>query len=722
MRDQGPNRDREAFVDRIHELAELRAGIDGTLAGRGRLFTISGEPGVGKSRLAREATSYATAQGMRVLWGRCWEHGGAPPYWPWVQVVRRLTASVEPAALLNWLGAGAAEIAQIVPELADQIGGLPELPSASLAQPEKARFRLFDSVVSFLRKAADDRPLLVVLDDLHAADPTSLLMLIAVSRQIHGARVTVIGTYREVEVKHLPELAALITEAEREGVVLPLRGLGEVDIGEFVQRTWGVSAASSVVALLHDTTEGNPFFLHEVLRQMAADGQLDGAASAAPKRLTIPRGVSEFIKRLTQPLPEETRDILEIASVIGREFAVNAIEAASQTSREQLIELLDHVVALDLINEVPGAIGRYGFRHALIREALYDALAPAKRRRLHRIVAEAIRSLKAPTEPYAEIAYHYCQGASPDDADLAIAYSRLAARTAEKQLAYEEAAHHLRNAVDALALKRGGDELLRGELLCELGEGQGKTGDLSVARETCLAAADIARRVVRPELFARAVVAAGRGLSNSGVTDRSLVLLLSEAEQMLGEGDSPLRAQVLARLGLELYWSERERCVALCQQAVEMAGRLDDPHTTIVALWGRHLSLRNPDSLEQRLADTRDVIMIAERAGERDFALEARYYRIADLLEVRGHRRRRRRAARIPDRRSRTERPFQAGLLLQGLRALLDGRLKEAESAGRSRPSRLDSRAVVRSRSIHISSRTGTHCGRAAVLATSSRR
>ena len=307
---------------------------------------------------------------------------------------------------------------------------------------------------------------------------------------------------------------------------------------------------------------------------MAADGQLDGAASAAPKRLTIPRGVSEFIKRLTQPLPEETRDILEIASVIGREFAVNAIEAASQTSREQLIELLDHVVALDLINEVPGAIGRYGFRHALIREALYDALAPAKRRRLHRVVAEAIRSLKAPTEPYAEIAYHYCQGASPDDADLAIAYSRLAARTAEKQLAYEEAAHHLRNAVDALALKRGGDESLRGELLCELGEGQGKTGDLSVARETCLAAADIARRVVRPELFARAVVAAGRGLSNSGVTDRSLVLLLSEAEQMLGEGDSPLRAQVLARLGLELYWSERERCVALCQQAVEMAGRL----------------------------------------------------------------------------------------------------------------------------------------------------
>lgn len=144
MSDLDPIRGRETFVGRRRELDEIRAGIDGAIAGRGSLFTLSGEPGVGKSRLAQEAASHARAQGARVIWGRCWEHGGAPPYWPWVQVLRGLTRGVEPVQFANWMGPGAAEIAQIAPELRNQIGGVPELPGASLGQPEKARFRLFD--------------------------------------------------------------------------------------------------------------------------------------------------------------------------------------------------------------------------------------------------------------------------------------------------------------------------------------------------------------------------------------------------------------------------------------------------------------------------------------------------------------------------------------------------------------------------------------------------
>jgi class 3 adenylate cyclase/tetratricopeptide (TPR) repeat protein len=680
MRDQGPNRDREAFVDRVRELGELRAGVEGALAAQGRLFTVSGEPGVGKSRLAREAAAYAEAKGVRVLWGRCWEHGGAPPYWPWVQAVRRLTGGVEPAVLSNWLGAGSAEIAQIVPELRDQIGGLPELPNAALVEPEEVRFRLFDSVISFLRKAADGQALLIILEDLHAADPTSLLMLIAVSRQIRTTRVTIIGTYREVEVKHLPELATLITEAEREGMVLPLRGLGEHDIGEFIERTWGVSAAGPLINLLHDRTEGNPFFLHEVLRQMAADGHLASGASISPNQLSIPRGVSEFIKRLTQPLPETTRAVLDIASVHGREFELNVLEVASRTPREDLIERLDQAASLELLSEVRGVAGRYSFRHALIREALYDALPPAKRRALHRAAAEAIRGLNAPSAPFAEIAYHYCQGASSGDADLAIQYSRQAARAAEKQLAYEEAANHLRNAIDALGLRRNGDESLRAELLCELGEAQAKAGDIAEARKTCLMAAELARRLNRPETFARAVMPAYRRLNSSGVTDHGLIQLLNEALERLGDSDSPLRAHALARLGIELYWLERERAVALCQQAVEMARRLDDPHTTIVALWGRQIAMRNPDGLDQRLADAREVIALAERAGERDFALEVRYFHIADLIEsgdIAGADTRMREylteEAELRD-------SFKRGLLLQAMQAMMAGRLRECQS------------------------------------------
>ncbi|HEY1780338.1 MAG TPA: AAA family ATPase [Roseiarcus sp.] len=679
MREQGPNRYREAFVDRVHELAELTAGIDGALASEGRLLMLSGEPGVGKSRLARQAAAYAEKRGVRALWGRCWEHGGAPPYWPWVQALRRLIADADPATLAGWLATDAAEIAQIAPELRERLGGLPEPPSAALAQPEKARFRLFDSVASFIRRAAETEPLLIILDDLHAADPTSIMMLIAVARQIRTMRATIIGTYREIEVKNLPELASLITEAEREGLVLPLRGLGEADIHEFVERTWGVRAAGSLVDLLRDTTEGNPFFLHEVLRQMAADGQLTGGASAKSVRLNIPRGVREFIKRLTQPLPDDAREMLDVASVLGRDFSLNALSSVTGKPPEALIDALDRAVALELITETPGA-GRYSFRHALIREALYDALPAARRRALHREVAEAIRALNADAPPFAEIAYHYCQSASPADAEIAADYSRQAARAAERQLAYEEAAQHLHNAIDALALKPGGDEALEAELMCELGEAQARTGDLAEARKTCLKAVELARRLNRPEPFARAAVTAGRGVSNSGETDHELVRLLNEALDRLGDKDSPLRGQALARLGIELYWADRERSVALCQEAVEMARRLDDPRTLIVALWGRHLSLRNPDSLEQRLADGREAVAVAERAGERDFALEARFYRVTDLVEAGdiagadlGLRDYLTAEADLKDR-------FKRGFLLQGMRALMDGQLAQASS------------------------------------------
>ncbi|HTR11978.1 MAG TPA: adenylate/guanylate cyclase domain-containing protein, partial [Roseiarcus sp.] len=375
---------------------------------------------------------------------------------------------------------------------------------------------------------------------------------------------------------------------------------------------------------------------------------------------------------------EDARRTLDIASVIGREFDVETLEAVCGAPRGELIGSLDEAASLELLSEVRGAHGRYSFRHALIRQALYDGLSRGSRRDLHHAVAEAIRSLNTMLEPSAVIAYHYCQATSPDDADLTIDYSRKAAHEAQAQLAFEEAGSHLKNAIDALQLKRGRDEALRAELLCELGEAQVKAGDFAAARKTCLHAAEIARSTAHSMCFARAVVTAGRGVSNSGVTDQELVGLLNEALERLGQEDSPLRAQALSRLGVELYWSERERAVALCQQAVEMARRVNDPHTTIVSLWGRHLALRNPDSLEQRLADGREVIELAERAGERDFALEARYFRIADLVEAgdidaldSGLREYLAAEAQLRDR-------FKRGLLLQSMRALMDGRLQEA--------------------------------------------
>ena len=372
--------------------------------------------------------------------------------------------------------------------------------------------------------------------------------------------------------------------------------------------------------------------------------------------------------------------MLDVASVLGREFSLNALAAATGKPPDVLIDVLDRAVALELISETPGAgplqlppCVRFAKRSTTPcrRRAVVRCIAPSPRRSA-RSTPTRRRSPRSPTI--------IASSASPADAETAADYSRQAARAAERQLAYEEAAQHLRNAIDALALKPGGDEPLKAELMCDLGEAQARTGDFAEARKTCLKAIELARRVNRPEPFARAAVTAGRGVSNSGETDHELVRLLNEALERLGDWDSPLRGQALARLGIELYWADRERSVALCQEAVEIARRLDDPHTLIVALWGRHLSLRNPDSLEQRLADGREAIAVAERARERDFALEARFYRVTDLVEAGdiagadlGLREYLIAEAELKDR-------FKRGLLLQGMRALMDGRLAEAAS------------------------------------------
>ncbi len=670
MQVQVPGRGIDAFVDRAAEQKLLQEGIDEFVKGRGSFFTISGEAGVGKSRLSREAAVYASECRVSTLWGRCWEHGGAPAYRPWTQVLRGLVGGLGLSTLRSWLGAGASDVAQIAPELRDQLGEPPAPPLAELAQPDMARFRLHNSVVSLLRNAARTRPLLIILDDLHVGDAASLMLLVAVAREVRSMRATIIGAYREVELGQSPERAKLLSAAEREGRVFPLRGLQSDDIREFVERGWGVSAAVPLVDQLLKLTDGNPFFLHEVVRRLASEDRLHNAA-AIDTRFGVTRGLRDFIRALAEPLPTDARSVLDVASVIGPEFSMKVLAAATEEREERLIEHLDQARSLGLIE---GGPARYSFRHALIREALYEAMEAGVRRRLHRAIAEAIE----PSKAAAEIAYHYCKVESPDSSDLAIRYSRMAAEQAENQLAYEEAAGHLRNAIEALELKREADDEIRADLLCDLGRAEVKMGNFGQARKTCLHAADCARQG-QPETFARAVVIAGRGVSNSGVTDHELVLLLGEALERLDDRDGALRAQLLARLGIELYWSERERAVALCQQAVEMARSVGDPHAMIVALWGRHISLRNPDSLAQRLADGKETIALAEAERERDFALEARYFHIADLVEfgdIDGF------DAALRDYLSEEDRlhdRFKRGLLLQCMRALMDARLHDAE-------------------------------------------
>ncbi len=670
------------FVGRERELEELRTGVDDARQGRGHLVLLAGEPGIGKTRTASELTTYARLRGFQVLWGRCHETGGAPAYWPWVQAIRAYLPGRDPQLLLSDMGTGAAAIAQVVSEVRERLQDLPTPPAL---EPEQARFRLFDSIAAFLRNAAGRQPLVLVLDDLHWADPASLLLLQFLAREMGSARLLVIGTYRDVDLGREHPLFQALGEITREPVTqrYALRGLTERDVGRYIELTARLSPSEELVEAVFRETEGNPFFVGEVVRLLVAEGGLGGAA---PRKLTVPQSVREVIGRRLHRLSPECNRILGLASAIGREFGLDAVEPIAGVSATALLELLDESIAARLVVKVPEAVGRYRFSHAIVREALYEELRPAQRVRLHRQIGEVLETLYGarPDRHLAELAYHFAEAAEDGrDAAKAIAYTRRAAERATAQLAYEESARHHQTALDMLAAYRPDAELERHELLLGLGEAQRRTGDVDKARATIREAAEGAVRLGAADLLARAALAYGGPGFVFGLYDEGEAALLERALATLGADDSMLRASVLARLAMALQASPgRERANALSDEAVAMARRVGDPATLAYALHSRHVALFAPRHLEERLAIATEMVRLAEQAGDREQVARGRHFRIVDLLEtgdVRTAYREMEAQARLADELKQPLYDWHRGMY-RTLRALLEGRFDEGEA------------------------------------------
>jgi predicted ATPase len=272
--------DRVAFVGRGPERAELEAALDRALGGQGQLVLIGGEAGIGKTRLAEELCAEARSREARVAWGRCREGAGAPAYWPWRQALRAYAAGRPPQEVAAELGPDTAELAQLLPELAHQ----EERRPATELDPEMARFRLFDAMASCLRSGAAARGLVVVLDDLHWADRASLLLLGFVAGELADTRLLVVGTYRDVEVDRRHPLSDTLGELFRQPATsyLALSGLDQGDVGRFIAGVSGIDPAVDLVAAVHGQTEGNPYFVSELVRLLAAERRLDAGGCAAP--------------------------------------------------------------------------------------------------------------------------------------------------------------------------------------------------------------------------------------------------------------------------------------------------------------------------------------------------------------------------------------------------------------------------------------------------------
>ena len=348
----GPSLTGGVFVGRQRELDRLKVALEEALSGRGRVVMLAGEPGIGKTRTAQELTSYAETLGAQVLWGRCYEEEGAPPYWPFIQPIRSYAQQRDAEQLQSEMGPGAADIAEIVTEVRDK---LPHLKPPPALEPEQARFRLFDSP-TFLKNAALSQPLVLVLEDLQWAERSSLLLLEFIAREIEEWPVMVIGTYRDVGVSLLHPLSQSLGSLVRDQRFLrvQLEGLTQQEVEQFLDITAGVSPSTRLVEAVYSRTGGNPLFVSEVVWML----QREGLGEVQENITRIPEGVRDAIGRRLSRLSERCNQVLTIASVIGREFDFKLLGTLTgDVHEEHLLMVIEEALEANMIDGLPGGYG-----------------------------------------------------------------------------------------------------------------------------------------------------------------------------------------------------------------------------------------------------------------------------------------------------------------------------------------------------------------------------
>jgi class 3 adenylate cyclase/tetratricopeptide (TPR) repeat protein len=634
----GPFVARDAEVDVL--VGAWKQAKDGSL----RAVMVSGEPGVGKTRLAFELARRVHDDGGTVLYGRCEEALGVP-YQPFAEALRPYVAECPLHVLTDVARVHGGELTRLVPELARR---LPDLPPPLEAEPEAERYRLFEAIAGLVATASREAPVLFVIDDLHwAAKPTLLLLHHLIARQ-EPAAALIVGTYRDTEVGMGADTTSLfnmladlrrVPTADR----VALDGLDADGVTAFVAAAAGHALEEPGLALaraVHAETEGNPFFVGQVLRHLTETGAVsmrDGqwTYDGSVERLGIPDGVREVIDSRRSRLGDTANSVLQIASVIGRDFEFDVLERVGEASEDEVLTSLEEAISARIVGEVPDALDRYTFVHALVRDTIYDELPASRRVRLHRRVAEAVEGLRADDlGPYlAQLAYHFGEAADAGDAIKAVEYASRAGDEAIAQLAYETAADHYRRALDTLERSQSRDDVLRCELLIALGEAHNHAGEVHRGKKEFFEAADLARELDRPYLFAHAALGYGGVLPPSTEPDARAEALLKELLERVPE-DNAVRARALARLAQWLYYvSARPERAELCDEALRIARAVDDPGTIATVLIGRCWALEGPEDLEAQLDTAAAVIELGESLDDQEVVLQGLKCRLHRLFE-----------------------------------------------------------------------------------------
>jgi class 3 adenylate cyclase len=607
------------------ELRTLTDAMKRAIAGSGReILLVSGEAGLGKSTIAAEVARDAYAAGASVLFGHC-EEDLAPPYQLFAEALAHWVQHATDAQLREFVATNGSEILRIVPRLA---GRVPDLPPSRATDPDTERFLLFAAVVGLLTTVSADHPLVLVLEDLQWADKASLVLLGHLAASELGPNVLVIATFRDSELAHAEALRAALGVLYRHPGVdrVELGGLDDVEVVALLEAIAGYSLTDDEIDLAHlvyRETDGNPFFVTQVLQHLVENGSLyqdptgRWVTSETFDRFALPDSVREVIGGRVVRLGPSAGRVLSIAAVIGRDFELSLVAEAAAMSDDEVLDLLERAAAVALVREsdIPG---QYSFAHALIQHTLYEDLGPTRRARAHRQVAEALEDVSAgaPGARAAELARHWMLATTQVDLTKAIDYSRQAGDTALDSLAPSDALRYYEQARELLAHSDLDDPVLALDLAIGLGTAQRQVGDPQF-RDTLLTAARQAIALDDTARLVAAALATHRGLfSNFGAIDDERVAIFEECLARIGVED-PRRALVLAAYCQEVVvGTPLERRQALADEAFAIAQTSGDDEVIVRVLTNCAYALIAPPSLATQLERTAEGRLRAARLGD----------------------------------------------------------------------------------------------------------
>lgn len=624
-------RPQDAYVGRDGALELLEASVHDGLQGRGRLLLLIGEPGIGKTRTLREIARRALETGAQTWFGRCIEDEGAPAFWPWTQILRDAEKDRGSRRLIATMGKSAADIAQGIPELREW---LPDQPASPSIDQASARFRFFDALTLFLRRAAQEHPVVLLFDDLQRADQPSLRLLSFVARHLDRSNLVIVGSLRPI-ASQAPGMREALTSFVEQAPVssIELQGLSPEDVARYVELCIGQRAPQSAVDRMHRLTGGNPLFLQQILHGLQTRRALDVQINWEDFLLSSQAlGLQSSIARQLSGLDDSCRSMLRVAAVLGTEFNLARVALLLDVDPASLLPFIDGAKTHGLVRETPSAMRSYRFAHVLIRDALYEDLSGDRRAQLHAGAGTMLEAEGAvTTASLSEIAHHFVQAWPSHDAGKALHYTLRAASAAKARLAYEEAAAHLDLALQILA-HAAVDPERRMRLLLDKGEILTHAAQTSSARAALIEAVALARQLRANNVIARAASLIG-DLPESGKLDGEQVALLREALALVSQTD-PQRPYLSALLAkCSTYSTQFEARETLAFNAIAQSKRVTDPILRAETLHQCHVALTEPKHLPTREAIAKDLDRLSHLHGDRRILWHAANAQVQNCLE-----------------------------------------------------------------------------------------